>query len=216
MAGQDARPSGHITVSLAPAMSLNSLVDDLAAFMRSHREIELKIVTTNALSNLARRKVGVSLRYAHSVSDDVVGRRVLQCVKSVYCTASYAADMKNDGGQGLEWIDWNEDFGAEVPLWVQSSPFPKAHLHHRVAEPLAQAMLASRGLGLSYLPCFLADTYPGLVRAPFQVPILDRSIWLLLHEDLRGAARIRIFVEFLVERIRGRKGEFLAGVTAAS
>ncbi len=58
---------------------------------------------------------------------------------------------------------------------------------------------------------FLADRHPGLVRAPYQAPVLDRSIWLLLHSDLRNTARIRSFVDFLVRRIKSRVDEFAAG-----
>ncbi len=214
--GQDRRPTGTITVSLAPAISLTSIAGDLAAFMKMHREIEVRILTTNALSDLARREADVSLRYANEVSDDVIGRRLLDCAKAVYCSPDYATSVRDDGGQGLEWIGWGEAFDTTTPDWIKASPFPKARLRHRVNEAVAQTMLAARGLGLTYLPCFLADPQVGLVRAPFQEPVPDRSLWLLLHQDLRETARIRLFVDFLVARIRSRKEEFLAGIAPSA
>lgn len=216
IAGQDSSPSGTITVSLAPAISLTSIAGDLAAFMKAHRDIDVRILTTNALSDLARREADVSLRYAHEVSDDVVGRRLIDCAKAVYCSPDYATRVHDDGGQGLEWIGWGEAFETTTPAWVKESPFPKARLRHRVNEAVAQTMMAARGLGLTYLPCFLADPQAGLVRAPFHEPIPDRSLWLLLHQDLHETARIRRFVDFMVARIRSRKEEFLAGIAASS
>ena len=96
--------------------------------------------------------------------------------------------------------------------WIRRSPFPHATLRHRVNEAEWQMALAATGVGLTTLPCFLADRHPGLVRAPYQAPVPDRSLWLLLHSDLRNTARIRVLVDFLVARIRSRKEEFTAGV----
>lgn len=216
VAGQDRRPTGTITVSLAPAISLTSIAGDLAAFMKMHRDIEVRILTTNALSDLTRREADVALRYSQEVNDDVVGRRLLDCAKAVYCSPDYATRIRDDGGHGLEWIGWGEAFHTETPAWVRDSPFPKARLRHRVNEAVAQTMMAARGLGLTYLPCFIADPQAGLVRAPFQEPIPDRSLWLLLHPDLKDTARIRLFVDFLVARIRSRKEEFLAGIVPSA
>ncbi|WP_235431332.1 substrate-binding domain-containing protein [Vibrio sp. VPAP30] len=52
---------------------------------------------------------------------------------------------------------------------------------------------------MAYLACNLGDRHPNLVRAPFQKPVPYRSIWLLVHSDLRRTARIRYFVDFLAE-----------------
>ncbi len=213
VAGQDKKPEGNITISLAPAISLTSIAADFAAFMKRHREIELRILTTNALSDLDKREADVSLRYTDEVKDNVVGRRLLHCAKAVYCSPDYATRVHDDGGQGLDWIGWGEAFDDLTPPWIKESPFPKARLRHRVNEAVAQTMMASHGLGLTYLPCFLADPQVGLVRAPFQEPVPDRSLWLLLHPDLRETARIRLLVDFLVARIRSRSQEFLAGIT---
>ena len=38
---------------------------------------------------------------------------------------------------------------------------------------------------MAYLACFLGDWHPNLVRAPCQKPIPYRSLWLLIHLDLR-------------------------------
>jgi DNA-binding transcriptional LysR family regulator len=54
-----------------------------------------------------------------------------------------------------------------------------------------QVKATAVGLGISELACFLGDDFPELVRVwPDQVPTL-RSVWLVMHEDLRRTARVR-------------------------
>ncbi len=211
VAGRDSHPSGQIHVSMPSGISHTSIVDDFAEFSREYEEIELSFQVTNTFADLARREADVSIRYAYEVTDDVVGRRVLRCARAVYCAADYAKRINDDGGEGLTWIGWNEDEGDKTAPWIKKTPFPHARLRHRINEVATQVAMAAAGMGLTFLPCFMADRNPGLVRAPFQDPVLDRSIWLLLHNDLRNTARIRVFVDFLVRRIKSRRDEFVAG-----
>lgn len=210
VAGRDTRPYGPIYLSMPPFMAMTSIVEDLAEFGRQFAGIDIHLEVSNDFANLGRREADVSIRYTHEVSDDVVGRRVLRCASAIYCSVEYARGMIDNGGKGLNWIGWNEDEGQATAGWVKKSPFPHARLRHRVHEGVPQLALAAAGAGMTMVPCFAGDRFPGLVRAPFQTPVLDRSIWLLLHSDLRKTARIRMFVDFLVDRLRQRRAEFTA------
>lgn len=212
VAERNRRPSPSVTLVMPPLFGLTSVSDDLAAFMMLDREVELRIVSAETEGIRLQAEADLALCYAHEVGDDAASLRLLHCAKAVYCTPDYASRIRDDGGQGLAWIGWD----AAAESWIEQSPFPKASLRHLASETVAQCMLAARGLGLSYLPCFLADPHPSLVRAPFQKPVLDRSLWLLLHRDRQAAARIRFFADFLAARIRGRKEAFLAGLAPPS
>ena len=62
--------------------------------------------------------------------------------------------------------------------------------------------LVAAGLGMSYLPDFVTAKQPALQRVPGTVSAPDRSIWLLLHTDMRETTRIRLFVDFLAPKLR--------------
>lgn len=213
VAGQDARPSGIISLSMPPFLVFSSIAQDLAEFSNQYEDIELHIQTSNRFVDLGRREADVSLRIAYEIIDDVVGRKLLTYSKAVYCSEEYASQIGDNGGAGLHWIGWNENEAETTAQWIRKSPYPNATLRHRVNDGLPQMALAAAGVGLTYSPCFMAEPYPGLVRAPFQTPIPDRSIWLFLHNDLRNTARIRLFVDFLSDRIRKRRIEFTAGIS---
>lgn len=213
--GRDAEPAGTVYVTLPHGLAMTSLMDDLSAFADRYSDIELNLTFTNDIADLTRREADVSLRVAHEVTDDVVGRRLVQMSQAAYCSRAYATRVKDNGGEGLHLIGWHEPEGAITAKWIAESCYPRATLKHRVSELVPLITLAASGLGMAYLACNIGDRHPDLIRAPFQHPLPYRSIWLLLHRDLRNTARVRLFVDFLAERIRSRRAEFEVAGTQA-
>lgn len=211
--GRDTDPSGTIYISMAHGLALTSLMDDLARFTERYPDIELNMTFTNDVVDLTRREADVSLRIADEVHQDVVGRRLVQMSQAAYCSRDFAQRMKDNGGQGLHFIGWHEPENATDAPWIRKSCYPNAALRHRVSELVPMVSLAASGMGLAYLACCIGDRHPDLVRAPFQHPLPYRSIWLLLHKDLRNTARVRLFVDFLAEQIQSRRGEFFVPET---
>jgi DNA-binding transcriptional LysR family regulator len=206
--GRDAHPSGTVYITLPHGLAMTSLMDDFTAFADQYPDITLNMNFTNDIRDLTRREADVSLRVASEVSDDVVGRKLVQMSQAAYCTRRYAERVKDNGGEGLNLIGWHEPEEAITADWVKRSYYPKATLKHRVSELVPMITLAASGLGMAYLACNLGDRHPNLIRAPFQKPMPYRSIWLLLHRDLKNTARVRLFVDFLADRVQSRRNEF--------
>lgn len=206
--GRDAQPSGTIYVTLPHGLAMTSIMDDLTLFADTYPDITLNLHFTNDVADLTRREADVSLRVAHQVTDDVVGRKLVQMSQAAYCNKIYAQKIKDNGGEGLHMIGWHEPESDSTAKWLLESCYPKAKLKHRVSELVPMITLAASGLGMAYLACNIGDRHPDLIRAPFQKPRPYRYLWLLLHRDLRSTARIRLFVDFLAARIKSRKNEF--------
>ena len=212
--GRDAQPTGTVYVTLPHGLAMTSLMDDFAAFAGLYPDITLNMNFTNDIRDLTRREADVSLRIASEVTDDVVGRRLVQMSQAAYCSRDYAETIRDNGGEGLHFIGWHEPEEAITAKWLKDSHYPKARIKHRVSELVPLITLAASGLGMAYLACNLGDRHPDLIRAPFQKPVPYRSIWLLLHRDLRNTARVRLFVDFLAERVHSRRNEFWVSGTA--
>lgn len=213
IAGKDTEPSGPIYVTMPHWFALTSFADDIAAFSEKYPEILLNLSFSDDFANLARREADVSLRVANEVTDDVVGRKLVPMSWAAYCSKDYAARIRDNGGEGLHVIGWHQP-ATDVAVKRALSPrYPKAELRHRVSDMVALASMAGAGLGMAYLACNLGDRHPNLVRAPFQKPQASFDVWLLLHRDLRNTARVRLFVDFMGERARVRRDEFLVSGT---
>jgi DNA-binding transcriptional LysR family regulator len=62
-----------------------------------------------------------------------------------------------------------------------------------------QMRAVADGVGIAELPCCLADEHPHIERVwPDERPTM-RTVWLVTHEDLRRAAKIRLVSNMIVE-----------------
>tara|TARA_R110002167_G_scaffold33186_1_gene106716 strand:+ start:1485 stop:2366 length:882 start_codon:yes stop_codon:yes gene_type:complete len=203
--GRESAPAGLVRISVPPALMRSFLPHELVAFCALYPEIELDIVVTNEFANLGWREADLSLRMAHEVDEDVVGRRLLQYNKAVYAAPGYV----EAAGTGPIWLGWSE--ADRDQAWTRDTPFPAAPIRHRLFGHTAQIEAAKAGLGLTMLPCFLGDPEAGLVRVPGSTPKPDRSIWLLLHRRLSRTARVRVCVDFLAAAVRRQRALFEGG-----
>ena len=204
--GLDNVPRGRIAVSIPPSFAGAFFAPYLAEFALAYPEIDVDVIATNAHSDLARHEADVSIRAAHSVEDDVVGRRLVDYVAAAYASPEYLERVGVPGagnGANAEWIGWGDD-GA----WIESTPFPNARQRHSLFEVFLQIEAAASGVGMTWIPGFLGDADKRLVRVPGAAPEKVRSLWLLLHSDLRNTARVRAFVDFFSARITENKSRF--------
>ena len=213
LTGLDGEAAGLVRVSVPPSLAYDVLAPLFAEFSSQNPQIDIAVDVANQLQDLGRHETDVSVRVAYEVSDNVVGRRVMSYAKGIYASKEYIKENRRGfdaRGKGLNWIGWGDS--DPNPEWVRNSPFPKANLRHTVREGSLHLPLVRGGMGISYLPCFSASQCPELELAPGTTPALDRSIWLLLHADLRRTTRVRLLVDFLAARIRQNKALFLGSL----
>ena len=206
--GLDAIPSGEITVSIPPSFAQGFLAPILASFTIAYPDIKVRLIATNEVTNLARQEADISIRVGYQVEDDLVGRRLLTYVVGVFASPQYLLAHPNlqvGDGDGAHWIGWGED---ELD-WVKDSPFPNADMRHSLPEPFMQIEAAANHIGMVMIPCFLGDSDTRLVRVPDVKVEANRSIWLLLHNDLRKTARVRAFVDHAAGVILANRAAFL-------
>lgn len=207
--GLDREATGIVRLSIPTPFASLILPELLTRFEQTYPEIELHIAVTNRFEDITRAETDVSLRVAHQVDDDVVGRKVLQYSQGIYASRAYLeANWANAGpaGEGLQWIGWGDT--TPLPDWVRASPFPKARIRYKLRSPSLIVNMLRAGMGISYLPCWVAHYYPEITRLPETEIFPDRSIWLLLHTDLRRTTRVRLLVDFLSREFRAMRPVF--------
>ena len=211
IAGRDGHLDGRIKVSLPYAVMKGFLATDLHAFSDRYPGIALDLELTDRFSDLAQLEADVSIRMAHDVTGDAVGRRLMQYAKTIYAAPDVAErlDPSSDGGDASpDWLGWPGADGSNA--WSRGTPFPRLAVRHNLPSHALQLEAAKAGMGIAMLPCFLGDPEPGLVRVPGAAPLPDRSIWLLLRAGLRTTARVRAFADFIAAAILDRRA-LLAG-----
>ena len=209
LTGLDREAAGRVRVTVTPMLAFNVLPKIFADFVHFYPDIELEIDVSNTYQDLARNKTDVSIRMAFGVTEDMLGRKLQQYRLAPIASVDYIKrNLPNAGpkGEGLTWLGWGP--WADDKNWVRDSAFPKADRRHVAMEALLQVRLVSEGVGMALLPSFVLHFDPTLQVVPGASSYPDRSIWLLLHGDLKDSVRVRPFVEFVASEFKKRRKIF--------
>jgi len=95
---------------------------------------------------------------------------------------------------------------ATTPAWTDT-PQQAWLLAQASAAPIVlrsndlaiQAAAVAAGVGIAVLPDFMGGPDPRLARVPHGGAVLEREVWVAVHNDLRHAPRIQAVMAFLAE-----------------
>lgn len=205
--GLDRQEAGVVRFSMTGVMAYEIVSPILVRFFEEYPEIDLEIHVSDRFEDINRLETDVSLRYTDVVRDDeVVARKLYPMALAPYASRGYLErHLPNAGprGEGLHWIGWDET--NRSPDWVSQTDFPKAEVRHATTDHVLQISLLRRGFGMVNTSVYFETIYPEMVRVPGGQVSLQRSLWLLLHSDLRRTTRVRRFVDFLAEELKSMR-----------
>jgi DNA-binding transcriptional LysR family regulator len=192
--GQDQRPSGTIRITATDMLAVGVLPRHIAAFQTEWPGIELEVIVSDTVLDLTRREADVAIRVGNPAQETLVGRRVGRLAFAVYAAGSLHDEGQDDPGHG-NWIGYGSAHGPlsrSLARW-----WPDMRQVYRTNSINAAHAAARAGIGLAALPCAIGDRDPELVRVDRFPEDFALDLWLLIHEDLRHTARIRMFMDFM-------------------
>lgn len=212
IAGRDNELKGTLKVTMAEPFSIVLFADRLPEFCAAYPGLDLKIITSFDLLDVARREADIAIRMDNNPPDTLVGKRLFPYCTSIYAHPDYLAeqDFKNHPEQA-RWLGWSDRDGR-FPDWTQATEYAKVPVWGNFESIGLQIRLARAKMGLIMVPCIAADGVPDLVRATRQEPTPSRDIWVLTHEDLRRTARVRAFMDFAEQVLRDNEGKLTGKV----
>ncbi|NRD89618.1 LysR family transcriptional regulator [Sphingopyxis sp. BSNA05] len=205
IAGRDNELTGTLKVTMAEPFAVAFFADRLPEFCDAYPGLDLQILTSFDLLDVARREADIAIRMDNNPPDALVGKRLFSYYTSIYANPDYLArqDFENRP-EDARWIGWSEHDGR-YPDWTQDSEYARVPVWGSFASMTLQVQMARAGMGLVMVPCIAADGVPGLVRATNRDPLPSRDIWILTHEDLRRTARVRAFMDFAETVLRDNR-----------
>jgi len=197
--GQDAELAGPLKLTVPHDVANLLIVPKLRAFSEAYPHIELQLLTTTGLVDLAAREADIAVRLTAKPPDYLVGREVMRLRHGVYGTTRTLRKLSDP----VNVILFRSD--TDHPPWVTEN-FPNARIVLRVDSDVTSMAAATRNhLGLSRMPCYIGDSDPALRRLDVPLKPSDWGIWVLSHVDLRATARVRVCREFLLETIEQQR-----------
>jgi DNA-binding transcriptional LysR family regulator len=191
--------SGRLKITAPDVCVQGLLMPGLNQFTRLYPEIDIDLVTTEALLDLSVHDADVAFRCTNLPPANVLGTHIADFAYAVYSTEPlyelFLEDPTRVGG-----ISWSDE-GRGAPDWMLAD-FPGMQVRYRANSLNVAFNLARQGLGFALLPCGLGDASGKLRRIPCQYQHPTLGFWLLSHIDLRTTARIRIFRDYMLEAIQ--------------
>lgn len=192
--------SGLIRVTSMDVFVQRTIAPGLKEFIDLYPDIDIELLASTEILDLASHDADIAFRGTDEPPPNVVGTRIGYFAGCVYCTPEVYENYMNDPASVSAVTG---SVGQIKPDWLQAY-FPEMRTRFRCNSIGVQYDLIRNGFGMGHLPCGMGDTSPRLMRFP-SIPV-DRGpgLWVLSHIDLRTTARIRIFKDFMVNKIEER------------
>jgi DNA-binding transcriptional LysR family regulator len=204
LTGRDTRLSGRLRVTSSETLAYRILTPEIARFRDVHPGIEVELTIDNRALDLSRRETDVALRATRPREPDLFGRKLADILWAVY-GANDGAPPRSRGRKILSenaFIGWAEAAqGIRAARWLADT-VPREAVVYRSSSILNQFVAAKAGMSLAVLPCYLGDPEGELARQTPPIPDLTTELWLITHQDLKGSARIRAFMDVVGEGVK--------------
>lgn len=212
--GEDAKVEGPVRLATSEAFAVGFLFDHLAELRQRYPSLTVEVSVGQPSVDLARREADVALRFrprgTAPAQPNLVARRLGGMAFAAFASRAYlakrGAPRRANNLAGHDVVAYDEDL-PPIPgsAWLRDASQGVAGVT-RCTSVLALAAAARGGLGVTVVPCFLGLRRPALVRLAPPSTVDFADIWLVVHPDLRGNARVRAVMDWLAEAVAREKG----------
>lgn len=208
-------PRGTIRLTTSVNFGVRHAAPAIAAFLARHPEVRFDVSLSDRIVDLVEEGFDLALRIGHTGSDNVVARklgetRIVPCASPAYLASHPAPKAPEDLALHncftYEYVSprnlwrFRDADGRERAVRVSGN------LHSNNGDLLAE--VAARGAGIVFEPAFIVGPE---VRAGRLVPLLQEfeppamPIYAVYPSRKHLSAKVRLFVDFLVETFAGTR-----------
>lgn len=188
---------GELRIAAIADMTSNMLMPIIARFSVAYPNIRLHIEVNNENVRLAEREADIALRQTNAPTETLIGTRLLSIASAVYGSNEYVNSLAN-GLHDATWIGVN---CCEYHRTLTRQACPEDDQTLFVDDTALTASALREGAGIAYLPCYLGDADPKLIRIVEPNPDHNLGLWLLYHRDLRNTKRVTLFRSHIQKEI---------------
>ena len=201
--GRDQSVRGLLRVTVAPTIATHLLMPAFAEFAGQHPEVEVEILSLDEPVNLTNREAAVAIRVVYdrdTLPLNLHGLKGPELFGGIYLARDLLAAWRAGSVDRVRWI---VKTNIGVPDWAHGGEVPVMEVPFRVNSADAQIVAAQQGLGMAGLPCFVGDANSLLTRVPGAGLRMHGRMWLLTQGETRKTRRVRLFTEFVADRLAG-------------
>lgn len=206
--------TGTVRIAMMEGIASLYLSRRLLRLTEAYPRLSLEIVTSPQHVQVSRREADLFLSFFPAAAKSVISQRIGEFGLGLFASQDYLnrhgrpeciEDLRDhrfiDYIRDLIHVDpvrWLDDVIAEPQVAITSSSM------------IAQMGFAVGGIGIVLLPYFSVEQETKLVRVLDGVTDVKREVWLTVHNDLRGTARIRAVERYIAKLLKADR-DYLFG-----
>jgi DNA-binding transcriptional LysR family regulator len=205
--GAETELSGALTITAPQLLIASFLSPVIDQFTKAHPRIDLRLLATNELLDLARLEADLAIRISRDPGDTLMGLRLLKQQNASFANQDTAERISSDPKAIIDWIVY--DAYPNVPKGI-GSEYPNNNVRFRFDDMVAMVGAAQAGLGVVRMPMFLGRASAGLVQVPVLPPQPYADIWVVGHPDVWPSQKLSAFRDILVSYCKIHRRQFVA------
>ena len=201
VSGAQSALQGTVRISASQPVACVLLPPVLARMRQALPEVQVELVSSDAVANLLRREADIALRMVAPRQASLIARRIGKVAVGAYAHRDYLrrrgtprtpADLLNHDLVGEDRADaMLKGFAAA------GSPVRREQFVLRTDDRIAYWGAVRAGMGIGFLSDILAKADPDLVPVLPGLRIPPMPLWLVVHREIRTNQRVRAVFEYL-------------------
>ena len=185
--------AGSVRISASEVIGIEVLPPLLATLMAQHPRLQLELTLSNEVDDLLQRRADIAVRMVAPTQQALVARRVGAIPLALYAHRDYlAARGVPATGAALRehaLIGVDRDTPAVRALRARLAEIGEMRFAFRADSQIAHTAAIRAGIGIGLMQRPLAAREPALVEVLPGAVHISLDTWVVMHEDLRTAAR---------------------------
>ena len=188
--------TGVVRISAPPALAAFFLAPRLKDVSDRLPGIEIELLAESRMADLMRREADIALRFRRPVAAGLAVRAVSEIEYGLYASANYLFERSP---QQWEFLGYNDSLSdSPQQQWLEKIRGQRRYrLRSNDLSTLCEAAVA--GLGVVVLPHYVSHLHTRLVRVEMESCPVKRKLWIVMHQDVRRAARVRTIANELIK-----------------
>jgi len=204
--GEAGAVRGAVRLTASEIVGAEVLPPMLTTFRDLYPDVDIELDLSNRQEDLLRRDADIAVRMARPTQNALFARRVGEARVSFYAHRDYLArhgapaDIDAMGGHAL--IGYDRESPSAAALERLGVAVSREIFALRSDSDLAQLAALRAGFGIGACQDAIAGRDPNLL------PVLPgrigftMEVWVVMHEDLKGARRMRLLFDHLVRGLK--------------
>lgn len=203
--------AGSVRVGAPDGFGVAFLAKRLGKLMDRHPGLTVQLVPVPRSFSLSRREADIAITVERPTKGRLVGRKLVDYNLGLYASRDYldrhGTPQKVDDLGEHRLVGYVEDLIFTASLNFSREFWKDWRSHIEVSSATGQTEAVRAGAGIGILHGYIARSFADL--APVLPALtLERSYWLVMHEDLRAISRIAVVADFIVSEVSAARDDF--------